>query len=103
MSPADAEKWIVDLILDSKLVAKIDSRDNYVMMDSDRPSVYQQVLDRTERLTSSTFRYVRGIEGIGRGVPHSASAPNRTVDLTAGAGRHPALSLAGGSSRHFRD
>ncbi len=43
MSPAEAEKWIVDLILDSKLVAKIDSRENYVEMDAQSPSVYQQV------------------------------------------------------------
>lgn len=43
MSPAEAEKWIVDLILDSKLVAKIDSRENYVEMDTQSPSVYQQV------------------------------------------------------------
>ncbi|EWM27525.1 eukaryotic translation initiation factor 3 subunit e [Nannochloropsis gaditana] len=56
MSPAEAEKWIVDLILDSKLVAKIDSRDNYVEMNTRSPSVYHQVLDRTERLASSTFR-----------------------------------------------
>ena len=56
MSPAEAEKWIVDLILDSKLVAKIDSRDNYVEMDTQSPSVYQQVLDRTERLASLTYR-----------------------------------------------
>lgn len=46
MSPAEAEKWIVDLILDSKLVAKIDSRDNYVEMDTHSPSVYQQVWGR---------------------------------------------------------
>jgi len=46
MSPAEAEKWIVDLILDSKLVAKIDSRDNYVEMDTHSPSVYQQVRGR---------------------------------------------------------
>jgi hypothetical protein len=43
MSPAEAEKWIVDLILDSKLVAKIDSRENYVEMDAQSPSIYQQV------------------------------------------------------------
>lgn len=38
-----AEKWIVDLIRGSKLDAKIDSRDNNVIMGGSYPSVYQQV------------------------------------------------------------
>ncbi len=38
-----AEKWIVDLIRGSKLDAKIDSRDNSVIMGGTFPSVYQQV------------------------------------------------------------
>lgn len=38
-----AEKWIVDLIRGSKLDAKIDSRDNNVVMGGTFPSVYQQV------------------------------------------------------------
>lgn len=38
-----AEKWIVDLIRGSKLDAKIDSRDNNVIMGGTFPSVYQQV------------------------------------------------------------
>lgn len=37
-----AEKWIVDLIRGSKLDAKIDSRDNNVIMGGSYPSVYQQ-------------------------------------------------------------
>lgn len=40
-----AEKWIVDLIRGSKLDAKIDSRDNSVIMGGKFPSVYQQVCD----------------------------------------------------------
>lgn len=38
-----AEKWIVDLIRSSQLDAKIDSRDNNVIMGGTFPSVYQQV------------------------------------------------------------
>lgn len=38
-----AEKWIVDLIRGSQLDAKIDSRDNNVIMGGTFPSVYQQV------------------------------------------------------------
>lgn len=41
-----AEKWIVDLIRGSKLDAKIDSRDNNVIMGGTFPSVYQQVLEK---------------------------------------------------------
>lgn len=56
MSPSEAEHWIVNLIRGAKLVAKIDSQANHVLMESDVPSVHQQVLERTDRLTSSTFR-----------------------------------------------
>lgn len=45
-----AEKWIVDLIRGSKLDAKIDSRDNSVIMGGTFPSVYQQVSNLERRL-----------------------------------------------------
>lgn len=48
-----AEKWIVDLIRGSKLDAKIDSRDNNVIMGGTFPSVYQQVSCKVRRKSGS--------------------------------------------------
>ena len=53
MDATDAERWIVDLIRNSDLSAKIDLKENCVLMSgsgSSRTSVYQSVLDRTKDL-----------------------------------------------------
>jgi translation initiation factor 3 subunit E len=44
MEPEAAEKWIVNLIRNAKLDAKIDSQANTVIMGSQYPSVYQKVI-----------------------------------------------------------
>lgn len=54
-----AEKWIVDLIRGSKLDAKIDSRDNNVIMGGTFPSVYQQVHISYKEIY---FIFVRNLE-----------------------------------------
>eukprot|EP00903_Cladosiphon_okamuranus_P011787 g11078.t1 len=53
-----AEKWIVDLIRGSKLDAKIDSRDNSVIMGGTFPSVYQQIMGKTKDLTVRSYTLV---------------------------------------------
>ncbi|CAM9619050.1 unnamed protein product [Ectocarpus sp. 6 AP-2014] len=53
-----AEKWIVDLIRGSKLDAKIDSRDNNVIMGGTFPSVYQQIMGKTKDLTVRSYTLV---------------------------------------------
>ena len=49
-SAEDAERWIVNLIRDADLDAKIDSAANHVIMGKKNPSVYQSVIDNTEKL-----------------------------------------------------
>jgi translation initiation factor 3 subunit E len=57
MEPAQAERWIVDLIRNALLDAKIDSSQGCVVMGVDRSTVYEQVMDRTRdlNLRSSTM------------------------------------------------
>jgi len=44
----EAEKWIVNLIRDTRLDAKIDYKEGTVVMNHPPSSVYQQVIERTE-------------------------------------------------------
>ncbi|ROW08751.1 hypothetical protein VPNG_06382 [Cytospora leucostoma] len=44
----DGEKWIVNLIRDTRLDAKIDSKEGTVIMNHPPSSVYQQVIERTK-------------------------------------------------------
>jgi len=47
----ESETWMVNLISNSKLDAKIDSANNTVIVYSQVPSVYQQLLDKTKTLS----------------------------------------------------
>mmetsp|Transcript_29144 Transcript_29144/g.55036 ORF Transcript_29144/g.55036 Transcript_29144/m.55036 type:complete len:492 (-) Transcript_29144:111-1586(-) len=50
MNPAEAERWIVDLIRNAFLDAKIDSTNNCVVMGHQTKNIYQQVIDKTKDL-----------------------------------------------------
>jgi translation initiation factor 3 subunit E len=50
MDQEQAERWIVDLIRNADLDAKIDSTEGCVVMGGDPLSVYEQVMDRTRDL-----------------------------------------------------
>lgn len=62
MEPADAELWIVNLIRGAQLDAKIDSKNQCVIMGSHFPSVYQQVVAKTKDLTIRTYQLANNIE-----------------------------------------
>ncbi|SBT36400.1 eukaryotic translation initiation factor 3, subunit 6, putative [Plasmodium ovale wallikeri] len=47
----EAEKWIVNLIRNAKLDAKIDSEKNCIEISTTLPNLYQQVIDKTQNLT----------------------------------------------------
>jgi len=51
----DAERWIVNLIRNASLDAKIDSKANHVIMGTNHPSVYQSVIDATENLSFRSY------------------------------------------------
>ncbi|KAI8063322.1 eIF3 subunit 6 N terminal domain-containing protein [Gongronella butleri] len=47
----EGEKWIVNLIRDTRVDAKIDFQENTVVMNTPVTSVYQQVIERTKGLS----------------------------------------------------
>jgi hypothetical protein len=54
LKQSDAERWIIGLINDSKLDAKIDSASNHVEMAKSYPSIYSQIVSKTKHLTYQT-------------------------------------------------
>ncbi|KAK3824782.1 MAG: eIF3 subunit 6 N terminal domain-containing protein [Benniella sp.] len=51
MSKDEGEKWIVNLIRDTRVDAKIDYKENTVLMNMNSTSVYQQIIERTKGLS----------------------------------------------------
>ncbi|KAJ7333710.1 Eukaryotic translation initiation factor 3 subunit E [Desmophyllum pertusum] len=62
MTTEEAEKWIVNLIRNARLDAKIDSKLGHVVMGTQAPSVYQQVIEKTKGMMSRTQELARNIE-----------------------------------------
>merc|ERR1719153_2143743 len=54
MTPKDAERWIVNLIRQAKLDAKIDSQQGHVVMGTQAVSPYQQLIEKTKTLSFRT-------------------------------------------------
>ncbi|VUC35506.1 unnamed protein product [Clonostachys rosea] len=48
LNPDDGERWIVNLIRETRLDAKIDSQDGTVVMNHPPNNVYQQVIEKTK-------------------------------------------------------
>jgi len=59
-----AERWIVDLIRNALLDAKIDSAEGCVVMGSDTASVYEQVMERTRDLNLRTSTLATNLSGV---------------------------------------
>merc|ERR1719450_295719 len=54
MTPEEAERWIVNLIRNARLDAKIDSKQGHVVMGTQAAAVHQQVIERTKGLMYRT-------------------------------------------------
>merc|ERR1719290_446057 len=54
MSPEEAERWIVNLIRNARLDAKIDSKQGHVIMGTQAAAVHQQVIERTSSVMYKT-------------------------------------------------
>ena len=52
MTNEEAEKWIVDLIRNARLDAKIDSKLGHVVFGAQVISPYQQIIEKTKNLTT---------------------------------------------------
>jgi len=55
MDQEAAERWIVNLIRNARLDAKIDSKANHVIMGVQTPSVYQKVIEKTKGLSFRSY------------------------------------------------
>ena len=62
MSPDHAEKWIVNLIRNARLDAKIDSQLGHVVMGTKKLSPYQQLIEKTKVLTFRAQLLVTNVE-----------------------------------------
>ena len=49
-----AEKWIVDVIREAKLDARIDSQKQIIIMNSSKSTIYQQMVKKTKDLSART-------------------------------------------------
>lgn len=61
----EAEKWIVNLIRNARLDAKIDSQEGRIVMGTPQNSVYRQVIDRTRDLAARTCSMVSQFDRMG--------------------------------------
>lgn len=64
MEQGDAERWIVDLIRNADLDAKIDSEEKCVVMGGSSQSVYQQVMERTRDLNVRSATLVQNLNNV---------------------------------------
>uniref|UniRef100_A0A3B3U2P7 Eukaryotic translation initiation factor 3 subunit E n=1 Tax=Poecilia latipinna TaxID=48699 RepID=A0A3B3U2P7_9TELE len=62
MSAEEAERWIVNLIRNARLDAKIDSKLGHVVMGNNAISPYQQVIEKTKSLSFRSQMLVMNIE-----------------------------------------
>merc|ERR1719233_1768060 len=51
MTPEEAERWIVNLIRNARLDAKIDSKQGHVVMGTQAAAVHQQLIEKTKALS----------------------------------------------------
>jgi translation initiation factor 3 subunit E len=64
MDQDQAERWIVDLIRNAYLDAKIDSTENTVIMGTSTPSVYQSVISKTKDLGQRSSTLASTLSGL---------------------------------------
>lgn len=62
MTPGEAELWIVKLIQNAKLDARIDSEKSRVVMSKAPPSVYHQVIEKTKNLSFRSTMLLSNLE-----------------------------------------
>jgi len=62
MTPEEAERWIVNLIRNARLDAKIDSKQGHVVMGTQAAAVHQQVIERTKSIMFKTQAITTNID-----------------------------------------
>jgi len=64
MEQIAAEKWIVKMVSDAQLNAKIDSQSGHVILGVQPPDVYQQVIEKTKGLSFRSYVLAQNIEKV---------------------------------------
>eukprot|EP00980_Cylindrotheca_fusiformis_P003609 scaffold812_cov124-Cylindrotheca_fusiformis.AAC.1 len=64
MNKDEAERWIVDLIRNADLDAKIDSEEGCVIMGGTTQSIYEQVMDRTRDLNIRSATLIQNLNTV---------------------------------------
>ena len=62
MEQIAAEKWIVQMVADAQLSAKIDSQSGHVILGVQPPDVYQQIIEKTKGLSFRSYVLAQNIE-----------------------------------------
>ena len=62
MEPIAAEKWIVKMVSDAQLNAKIDSKSGHVILGVQPPDVYHQVIEKTKGLSFRSYVLAQNLE-----------------------------------------
>lgn len=62
MEQIAAEKWIVKMVSDAQLNAKIDGQSGHVLLGTQPPDVYQQVIEKTKGLAFRSYVLAQNIE-----------------------------------------
>ncbi|KAK4523640.1 hypothetical protein GAYE_PCTG71G1536 [Galdieria yellowstonensis] len=79
MDRESAERWIVNLIRNARLDAKVDSQASQVIMGVKTPSVYEQIVDSTKGLIIRTQVLGQNIQ-----IPFDLEEPSSTVTKSRG-------------------
>jgi translation initiation factor 3 subunit E len=82
MDQESAERWIVNLIRNARLDAKIDSANNHVIMGSQHPSIYQQVIEKTKGLSFRSHVLSQNILTVANANPPPTPTPDTTPATT---------------------
>ena len=64
MNKDEAERWIVDLIRNAELDAKIDSDEGCVVMGGSAQSIYEQVMERTRDLNVRSATLTQNLNNV---------------------------------------
>jgi translation initiation factor 3 subunit E len=80
LSGEEGERWIVNLIRNARLDAKIDSAQDQVILGGQAPSAYQQLIDKTKGLSLRSIVLSNNIER-SRGSKHHNT--NTAANTTA--------------------
>lgn len=62
MEQVAAEKWIVKMVSDAQLNAKIDAQSGHVLLGLQPPDIYQQVIEKTKGLSFRSYVLAQHIE-----------------------------------------